>query len=210
MSHYLRLVAGGLVAVCLMVACSSGGLPAASSPGHGSAVATEAPRQPVVTRPELPSPTPARPHCAPPYPQRPPTAETVRCADPTGMQRARVLRVVDGDTLHAEIGGVDETVRLYGVDTPERGEPCFEAATSRLGQLAGSEIRLLPDARDRDRFGRLLRYVYTPDGLSIDAELVAEGLGHAWRADGVLRDAILALEHQSAASATGCLWTGGR
>jgi len=209
MSRYARVVAGGLVALCL-AACSSGGFPAASSPSSGSTVASEPPRPPAATERAPASPTPSRPRCEPPYPRLPSTATPVLCVDPAGMQAARVKRIVDGDTLHVEVNGREETVRLYGVDTPERGEPCFAAAAARLGQLASGEVRLQPDARDRDRFGRLLRYVYTPDGLSIDAELVAEGLGHAWRADGALRDAILALEQQSAASATGCLWTSGR
>jgi micrococcal nuclease len=97
-------------------------------------------------------------------------------------------------------------VRLFGVDTAERGEPCFGDAKVRVEQLAGTDVRLRPDARERDRYGRLLRYVYTPEGASIDATLVAEGLGEAWRADGALRDAIVGLEERARAGRAGCLW----
>jgi endonuclease YncB( thermonuclease family) len=122
------------------------------------------------------------------------------------MQLVRVLRIVDGDTLHVEIGGVDETVRIFGIDTAERGERCFDEASVRLEQLAGIEIRLLADERARDRFGRVLRYVYAPDGLSIDAALVREGLAYAWRDDGRLRDALIATEDAARAARVGCLW----
>jgi endonuclease YncB( thermonuclease family) len=67
-------------------------------------------------------------------------------------------------------------------------------------------VRLLPDARNRDKYGRLLRYVYTPQGLSVDAEMVDEGLAHAWRSDGALRFAIIALEDAAHSRHEGCLW----
>lgn len=146
------------------------------------------------------------PRCAPPYPQPPFTADSVRCGDPTGMQRAVVTHIVDGDTLDVLVDGREERVRLYGVDTTERGERCFRDATDRLEQLAGTEVLLSPDARDRDRYGRLLRYVYRPDGLSIDAQLIAEGLGTAWRDDGRLRFALIALEDRARTAQQGCIW----
>src|SRR5262245_62243184 len=157
-----------------------------------------------------PTPTPrAAIHCQPPYPTGPETAETVFCADPSGLQSAPVVRIVDGDTLRALVDGVEKPVRFYGIDTAERGEPCYREATARTRQLAGDEVRLRPDARDRDRSGRLLRYVYTPDGLSIDALLVAEGLAHAWRDDGPLRVPLIALEELARALGKGCLWSSG-
>ena len=97
-------------------------------------------------------------------------------------------------------------MRLYGINATERGQPCSDEATLRLGELAGQEVRLRPDARERDRYGRLLRYVYSPAGLSVDAELVDEGLAHAWRTDGDLRLAIMALEARASAGGRGCLW----
>ena len=143
-------------------------------------------------------PTP-RPACTP-------SADSVLCSAVAAMQAGHVTRIVDGDTLHVEIDGRDETVRLFGINAPEAGQPCADEATRRLRALAGREVRLLPDARDRDRYGRLLRYVYAPDGLSIDAALVAEGLALAWRKDGALRLEIIALEEDARAGHEGCLW----
>lgn len=145
------------------------------------------------------------PRCTPPF-APPLTAEGVRCTDPAGMGRAAVTNIVDGDTLDVVIDGREERVRLFGVDTTERGEHCYREAAARLEQLAGAEVLLAPDARDRDRYGRLLRYVYRPDGLSIDAQLIAEGLGTAWRDDGRLRFALIELEERARRDGRGCIW----
>lgn len=123
-----------------------------------------------------------------------------------GAALAEVERIIDGDTLVIRVEGGSITVRLYGVDTPERGEACFSEATERLTELAGSYVQLLPDERDADRFGRWLRYVYTTDAVLIDEALVAEGFGLAWRDDGSRRDAIIAAEAGAQATETGCLW----
>jgi micrococcal nuclease len=147
--------------------------------------------------------------CGPPYPPEPATAETVFCADPSTLESARVVRIVDGDTLRAMVDGVEEPVRFYGIDTTERGEACYREATQRTRELAGDDVLLRPDARNRDRSQRLLRYVYTTDGLSIDALLVAEGLAYAWRDDGALRVPLIALEDLARALGKGCLWSNG-
>ena len=100
---------------------------------------------------------------------------------------ATVTRVVDGDTIEVRLGSGgqgEEKVRLIGIDTPEtngRGglRECFGAeATSRLQALlpAGSQVRLVRDVEARDRYGRLLAYVYrTPDGLFVNLTLAREG-----------------------------------
>ena len=65
--------------------------------------------------------------------------------------------VIDGDTL--ELGN-GETVRLVGIDTPERGQCGYEAASDNLvGLVQGKVIRLMISDEDTDRYGRLLRYV---------------------------------------------------
>ncbi len=137
-----------------------------------------------------------------------PTAETVFCADTTTMLLAPVVRVVDGDTIRAKVDGVEEPVRFYGIDTPERGERCFTEATERTKDLVDRQVHLLADARNRDRNGRLLRYVYTEGGLSVDATLIAEGLASAWTEDGALRDPLIELERVARADGVGCLWEG--
>jgi len=52
---------------------------------------------------------------------------------------------------------------VFGVDTPERGEPCFTDATERFKGLAGETVRVEFGPRQEDRYGRILYYVYTQD-----------------------------------------------
>ncbi len=124
------------------------------------------------------------------------------------LQEARVIEEVDGDTIDVILDGRRVRVRYYGVDTPEPGERCFREATDRNRTLIGEAktVRLLADARGDDRFERSLRYVFLPDGTSVDATLVAEGFGFAWRQDGRYRDQIIEYEGQSREARRGCLW----
>ena len=97
--------------------------------------------------------------------------------------RAQVLRVVDGDTIRVRLDGRTERVRYIGVDTPESVKPgtpvqCFakRAAAANAALVAGRSVRLVGDVEQRDRYGRLLAYVYRePDGLFVNAELVRRG-----------------------------------
>jgi micrococcal nuclease len=97
---------------------------------------------------------------------------------------ATVVRVVDGDTIHARIDGRNETIRLIGIDTPETVKPntpvqCFgEEASHETKSLlpVGSPIRLVRDAEARDDYGRLLAYVYrATDGLFVNLALARDG-----------------------------------
>ncbi len=95
---------------------------------------------------------------------------------PPGAVAARLAKIVDGDTIDVLIAGQAETVRYIGVDTPERGDPGYRAATDANAALLGaSDLYLLRDTSDRDRYGRLLRYVYTRDGALVNQALVAQG-----------------------------------
>jgi len=95
----------------------------------------------------------------------------------------RVVRVVDGDTIRVAIGGRVERVRYIGIDTPESVKPstpvqCYahRAAAENARLVARERVRLVLDVEERDRFGRLLAYVYRArDGLFANAALVRGG-----------------------------------
>jgi micrococcal nuclease len=122
------------------------------------------------------------------------------------LQQVAVIDVIDGDTIDVRIDGEVRRVRYYGIDTPERGERCYDEATERNQELVGLSVRLKADARDQDEGGRLLRYVFTDDGVSVEAILLAEGLAEAWREDGTYRFRFIALEDHARNANTGCLW----
>ncbi len=100
-----------------------------------------------------------------------------------GAQQGRVVRVVDGDTVRVRLGGREEAVRLIGVDTPESVKPgspveCYGKAASSFTRraLGGRRVRVVRDVEERDRYGRLLAYVYrVSDGRFHNAALVREG-----------------------------------
>ena len=102
---------------------------------------------------------------------------------PHGSAAAVVTRVVDGDTISVRLGGRREAVRYIGIDTPETVKPgatvqCFGRAASAYNHrlVDGQRVTLRLDAEPRDRYGRLLAYVYRRrDGLFVNAELVRGG-----------------------------------
>jgi len=105
-----------------------------------------------------------------------------QASPPTGQ--AVVKRVVDGDTIVVHVGGRDERVRLIGIDTPETVDPrkpvqCFgKEASAHTKELLppGTAVRLERDVEPRDRYDRLLAYVYrTSDGLFVNLELARDG-----------------------------------
>jgi len=100
-----------------------------------------------------------------------------------------VTNFIDGDTIAVDMNGSSETIRMIGVDTPETHRPntpvqCFgPQAAEYTKQLIGkNRVRLQADPLDtnRDRYGRLLRYVYLPDGRLLERELIANGYGFAY------------------------------
>ncbi len=102
----------------------------------------------------------------------------------------RVVRVNDGDTLTIDMDGTEERVRMIGVDTPETQDPrkpvqCFgRAATAFTKQLVGKseQVRLVADelSSNRDRYNRLLRYVYLADDRLLQEEIIKQGYGFAY------------------------------
>lgn len=94
-------------------------------------------------------------------------------------ETARVRRVVDGDTLKLESG---DDVRLLGIDCPEKGEPFHEEASLFLSRLVadGRDVTLEFDAERRDRYGRLLAFVFVERAASESANEALVRAGLAW------------------------------
>jgi endonuclease YncB( thermonuclease family) len=122
------------------------------------------------------------------------------------LQQAELVEVVDGDGMDVLVDGALYRVRYIGVETPRPGQICYREALDRNQMLAGQALRLLPDGADENDSRELRRYVFLPDGTSIDATLVAEGFGHATMTDGRYRDQIAALQAEAQAAGRGCLW----
>lgn len=114
-------------------------------------------------------------------------------ADLAEMTRAVVVRHVDGDTVYVSIPrpprGVKsyESVRFIGVDTPETVHPKktverfgMEASAFTRDHLLNQPVFLAFDWQLRDRYGRLLAYVYLADGSCFNAALVRDGYAHAY------------------------------
>jgi micrococcal nuclease len=90
---------------------------------------------------------------------------------------ARVTRVIDGDTIVVQ-GGYH--IRYIGIDTPEIGEPFYQEAKDYNRELVGGKkVRLEKDVTDKDKYDRLLRYVYAGD-VFVNAELVREGYAYVY------------------------------
>ena len=107
-----------------------------------------------------------------------------RCAGDHGAATfdATVVRTVDGDTVDVQLSPARvERVRILGVDTPETKDPrkpvqCYgpEASEFTKQRLLGRKVRLETDAEVRDKYGRLLAYIYV-DGARFDDELLRLG-----------------------------------
>ena len=142
-------------------------------------------------------------------------------AEPAGYEDALVTRVVDGDTIEIEVTSVVEgpgagevqigglyDVRLLGIDTPESVKPgtlieCFgrEASAAAKAFLEGESVRLVKDVEEKDRYDRLLRYVYVGSEMA-NARLVANGYAAAYTYPPNVRHADLFVALQSDAQET--------
>lgn len=122
------------------------------------------------------------------------------------IEQKIVTKVIDGDTIVIEGGG---SVRLLGIDADERGHPCYAQAKARLEELVlDKKVFLESDQQDKDRYGRLLRYVFI-DNENINLEMVREGLAVArFQEDTKYRKEITAAEQDAIKNKTGCKWSG--
>lgn len=132
--------------------------------------------------PEPPKPPPPEPPAPPEPPPLLKPAEPVRSLIPPGVERVRVRSVADGDTVTLEDG---RKLRYIGLDTPERDQP-LHADAKRLNEslVLGRDVYLEFDAEPKDRYGRLLAYVYvrleSGDEKFVNAELLRAGLARIY------------------------------
>ena len=104
-------------------------------------------------------------------PQR--DSDAVRMTPEGETRTARVMGVIDGDTLRV-FGG--EKIRLIGINTPEKNEEFCPQATDLLKRLVeGKDVTLAFDVEKKDRYGRSLAFIYA-DGVFVNAEIVRQGL----------------------------------
>lgn len=132
--------------------------------------------------------------------------------DPTPLSCdwAQVTAVVDGDTIDVVIGATIDRVRYIGMNTAERGQPCYSEATAANSSLVqGQTVCLDRDVSETDRYGRLLRYVYVGETM-VNAELVRQGLASAatYPPDVRYADWFVQLEQEARAAGRGC-WAAG-
>lgn len=111
---------------------------------------------------------------------------------PEDVPLYKVLRVVDGDTIVVEVEGKSESIRMIGVDTPElndsrTGVQCFakEAAEKTKALVTGKNIFLEKDGSqgERDKYKRLLGYVFLENGAFVNKALIAGGFAHEYTYD---------------------------
>lgn len=115
------------------------------------------------------------------------TSESDILGDKEGLYL--VTKVTDGDTITVSQDEKTYSVRLIGVDTPETVDPkkeveCFglEASNKAKELMQNKYVRLIEDPTqlDKDRYGRLLRYVYLTDGTFVNKLMIIQGFAHEY------------------------------
>lgn len=105
------------------------------------------------------------------------------------IQLFKVTQVIDGDTIQVIIDDKKETIRLIGIDSPETVDPrkpvqCFgkEASAKAKSLLSDKSVRLESDPTqgERDKYQRLLRYVFLEDGTNFNKLMISEGYAHEY------------------------------
>ena len=133
-----------------------------------------------------------------------PPSPTGAAVATSGGEKLIVTKIIDGDTVVVEGG---EHVRLLGIDTDEKGQPCYAAAKQRLYDLVlNKEVTLERDGDDKDMYDRLLRWIWL-NGTNINEKMVAEGLAVArFYQKSKYTERIAAVEHAAIANKLGCKW----
>ncbi|TVS09405.1 MAG: nuclease [Gammaproteobacteria bacterium] len=134
----------------------------------------------------------------------------VACAIPGFAEEVRVHWIADGDTVRLEDG---RRVRLLGIDAPETGgrdgRPQYYASEARarlIELVSDTPLRLQLDAQEQDRYGRVLAWLYLPDGRLVNEILVEEGFAffyHHSGQDPAFQTRLLAAQRRAMAADAG-------
>jgi micrococcal nuclease len=114
---------------------------------------------------------------------------------------AFAIRIIDGDTIETDKG----TIRLLGINAPEKNKPNYDEATNFLRQFENKSIEILRDAEDLDKYGRKLRYVFYQSNM-INFQILEQGLATAFMLKGLkFKDKLQRAEDNARRQNTG-LW----
>ncbi len=150
---------------------------------------TDTPRPAPTNTPTL---TPEPTNTPTPRPTNTPTPRPTPSKARPGGQAYSVVDVVDGDTVKIQRNGTVETLRLIGMDTPETVDPrkpvqCYgrEASARAANLLEGERVRIATDPTQdtRDKYGRLLVYLWRADGLFFNQRMIADGYAKEYTYD---------------------------
>lgn len=129
----------------------------------------------------------------------------------------RVVSYSDGDTITVDMNGTKEEIRFIGVDTPETHDPrknvqCGGHEASNYTKMRIShfgKVRLGSDplSSNRDRYDRLLRYVYLPDGTLMNRNLIHNGYGFAYTYFPFTKSALFTKEEAQAIKVKKGMWS---
>jgi len=109
------------------------------------------------------------------------------------LEETIVIKIIDGDTIETELG----TIRMLGINTPEKNKYLYQEAKDFLLFLENQTIYVLRDIEDRDKYDRLLRYVFYENRL-INLEIIEQGLGTAYMFEDIsYKDKLLRAEQQA-------------
>ena len=141
---------------------------------------------------------------------------SVMAQTPAILEDAVVTDVIDGDTIAVTVNGAPFKLRYIGIDAPEKGQPklaaqCYaaEATAANRALVSGQTLKLERDKSNTDRYQRLLRYAYLPDGRMVNEVLVQGGAAFAkrYKPDVKYADRFAQAQVVAQTSGTG-LWAG--
>nr|AAR07765.1 hypothetical protein LV220 [Klebsiella pneumoniae CG43] len=118
---------------------------------------------------------------------------------------AKVVRVIDGDTVQAYDGAINTRIRLYGIDAPESKQAFGQKAKQTMIQLVANQIVNIQD-HGQDAYGRMLGTIYLKS-QDINSIMVAEGMAWAYRYQGRLTVPEYGTLEQNARNAGKGLWS---